>query len=390
MQQQDSHGNLATIAPEAPRRRPPTAGDRPDPPSGFRWGTLVRRGWPILLIGIVALVAGLLLFRTHAPKPAVPTAPAEPLGDACGGSSGRPCQLTFLGTEPDDGVQPLLDRFAAAKTSIDYVPFTLDDPRITRALSDAKARGVHVRVMLEPEPSDDVRLGAKAGNALSKVGIEWHNTNPAFNLTHAKYAVIDGKQGLMLTFNSTASDLATRRDFGLVDDDADDAHFLQSLFDADWDHTPAPPIRTGFVVSPDNSNQALTAFVGTAQRSLDIYAERLDSSPLLDAIAKAARRGVLVRVLTAPLTPKDRTVIKLDDLLRDGNFDLEVPRTPRVHAKIMIVDGTQVFLGSENVEDAPKERRREVGMIFQDGSILSRLQGVFDRDWTDAAGAPLT
>jgi phosphatidylserine/phosphatidylglycerophosphate/cardiolipin synthase-like enzyme len=336
----------------------------------------------------VALIAGVLLLRPHASKPVTPTAPTEPLGDVCGGSSGRPCQLTFLGTEPDDGVQPLLDRFAAARTSIEYVPFTLDDPRITRALSDAKSRGVQVRVMLEPEPSDDVRLGARAGNALSKLGIEWHNTNPAFNLTHAKYAIIDGKQALMLTFNSTAADLATRRDFGLVDDDADDAHFLQSLFDADWNHTAAPPIRTGFVVSPDNSNQALTAFVGTATRSIDIYAERLDSSPLLDAIAKAAQRGVLVRVLAAPLDPKDRVAMKLDDLLRRGNFDLEVPRSPRVHAKMILVDGAQVFLGSENVEDSPKERRREVGMIFEDGSIASRLQGIFERDWSEAAATP--
>jgi cardiolipin synthase len=385
--QQHPRGNLSTIAPDQPTLRPPGAPAGPNRPGGFRWGPLLRWGLPVLVMAMLALVAGVYIVRERGQKHAVRAAPAEPLGLTCGGSSGRPCQLTFLGTEPEVGVQPLLDRFAVAKTSIDYVPFTLDDPRIMRALSDAKARGVRVRVMLEPEPSDDVKLGSRAASALAKLGIEWHNSNPAFNLTHAKYAVIDGTQALMLTFNSTASDLATRRDFGLVDDNTDDAVFLEGLFDADWNQTDAPPIRTGFVVSPDNSNQALTAFVGTAQRSIDVYAERLDSSPLLDAIAKAAQRGVMVRVLAAPLDPKDRVAVKLDDLLRGGNFDLEVPRAPRVHAKVIIVDGTQVFLGSENVEDSPKERRREVGMIFEDGAITSQLQGVFERDWSEAADA---
>jgi phosphatidylserine/phosphatidylglycerophosphate/cardiolipin synthase-like enzyme len=335
----------------------------------------------VLGIIVVTITAVLLFYRGRAPTR---TAPAEPLGEACGGTSGHACQLTFLGTEPDDGIQPLLDQFAGAKVSIDYVPFTLDDPRINLALSQAKARGVEVRVMLEPEPSDDVRLGARAGTALGKLGIEWKSSNPAFNLTHAKYAVIDGTRALLLTFNSTAADLATRRDFGLVDDDADHTRYLQSLFDADWNRTAAPTIPTGFVVSPGNSNEALVAFVGSAQRSLDLYAERLDPSPLLDAIVKAARRGVLVRVLAAPLEPKDRAAAKLDDVLRGGNFELEIPRAPKVHAKVIIVDGTRVFLGSENVEDSPKERRREVGMIFEDGTITSRLLAVFERDWADA------
>lgn len=385
MQQQSPGSKLATRTFDPADRRPKRPAWPPDHQHRSRWGRVARRGWPLLVVGIVALTATLLLYKGRAP---MPVAPAEPLGEACGGTSGHVCQLSFLATEPDDGVQPLLARFGEAKTSIDYVPFTLDDPRINLALSQARARGVHVRVMLEPQPSDDVKLGVRAESALGKLGIEWKESNPAFNLTHAKYAVIDGSRVLMLTFNSTAADLATRRDFALVDDDPDHARFLQSLFDADWNRTTAPPIPTGFVVSPDNSNEALVALVGSAQRSLDVYAERLAPSPLLDAIVKAARRGVLVRVLAAPLDPKDRVAAKLEDALRGGNFELEAPRTPRVHAKVMIVDGTQVFLGSENVEDGPKERRREVGMIFDEGTIASRLLGIFERDWSEAGPTP--
>jgi len=238
--------------------------------------------------------------------------------------------------------------------------------------------------MLEPEPEDDVREASRAANALARLGIEWHQTNPAFNLTHAKYAVLDGTRSLILTFNSTAADLGSRRDFGVIDDAPDDGHFLQALFDADWNHTSTPPIPAGFVISPENSSETLTALVGSARRSIDIYAERLDPSPLLDAIAATSRRGVLVRALTAPLSAKDLSSSRLDALARSGNFDLRVPLAPRVHAKVIIVDGVQVFLGSENVEDSSKEHRREVGIIFADDVLASRLLSVFEHDWAEA------
>src|SRR5689334_12876813 len=68
----------------------------------------------------------------------------------CGGASGRACQLSLLATEPQDGDEPLLARFGEATTSIDYSPFELNDQRIVQALTAAKARGVRVRVLLEP------------------------------------------------------------------------------------------------------------------------------------------------------------------------------------------------------------------------------------------------
>ena len=339
----------------------------------------------LALVVVVLLTAGLLFTRSGLIRR--PTRQPVLTGPLCGADAGRDCQLSLLGVEPDDGVAPLLARFADAKTSIDYVPFTLDDPRIVRALSEARDRGVRVRVMLEPEPEDDARVASRAANALGRLGIEWHQTNPAFNLTHAKYAVLDGSQSLILTFNSTAADLGSRRDFGVIDDAPDDAHFLQALFDADWNHTSTPSIPQGFVISPENSNETLTTLVGSARRSIDIYAERLDPSPLLDAIVAASRRGVLVRALTAPLSEKDLTSSRLDALARSGNFDLRVPRTPRVHAKVIVVDGVQVFLGSENVEDSPKEHRREVGIIFADDALASRLLSVFEHDWAEAPSA---
>ncbi len=47
---------------------------------------------------------------------------------------------------------------------------------------------------------------------------------------------------------------------------------------------PLGAIPPGFVVSPDNANPRLTDLVNSATGRLDVYAEKLLPSPLLDAI----------------------------------------------------------------------------------------------------------
>ena len=313
----------------------------------------------------------------------ITVAPACRLQLFAAGTRGGSCQLSLLATEPDDGVAPLIAAFNAAQVSIDYVPFELDDKRIVAALAEAEHRGVRIRALVEPAPGGDVGTSYAAIVALAKIGVEARDSNPAFSMTHAKYAVIDRGRALLLTFNSTSKDLSTRRDFAIVDDDPADVQFVQSVFDADWDQRSLEPIPPGFVVSPDNSNTALVGLVDSATRSIDIYAEKLLPSPLLDAILAAANRGVTVRILASPLGElRGATRDRVMQAIRSGHLQVRIPTSPRVHAKVMLVDGTSVFLGSENVQDASRERRRELGAVFQEPSIAARIQDTFDRDWS--------
>ena len=52
-----------------------------------------------------------------------------------------------------------------------------------------------------------------------------------------------------------------------------------------------------------------------------------------------------------------------------------------------VVDGQTVYFGSENVENATGDHRRELGMIFQDDAITGHLRDVFERDWARPADA---
>jgi cardiolipin synthase len=342
--------------------------------------TLSRIRKPMLPIttAVVLVVVGVLAYFVVDRHTVVRIPPGTPPSFVCGGNSGHACQLSLFAIEPTDGPGPLTDRFAQATTSIDYVPFGLDDPSIVQSLVAARARGVRVRVMLEPSRAKPSDPGIKQ---LQDAGGETRPTNPAFALTHTKYAVIDGTRGLVLTFNSAAADLQSRRDFAVEDDNPQDAAFLEHLFTADWERLATGPIPAGFVVSPDNSDEALAALLGTATRTVDIYAQKLLPSAQLDAVRAAAARGVTVRILRAPPGLPDQVLEFLQGSLRGAPLQIQVPRGPRVHAKVMVVDGRAVFLGSENIEDNTGENRRELGIVFDDPGIASQIMQVFEQDW---------
>ena len=215
--------------------------------------------------------------------------------------------------------------------------------------------------------------------ALTEAGVEVHDADPSFSLTHSKYVVIDGAKALLLTYNSTNKELPTHRDFAMEDDDPEDVQFIQRLFDADWTRTPVGQIPPGFVLSPDNADETLPALVRSAQTSVDVYAEKLQSGPLLAAIEDTAKRGVAVRILAAP---DNKSVPKpLLTLIRTGQLEILVPTAFTVHAKVLVVDGSTAYFGSENIEDAAGDRRRELGLMFADPTIVGHLNDVFAHDW---------
>src|SRR5438309_2055974 len=103
--------------------------------------------------------------------------------------------------EPTSGVAPLLTAIRSAKTSIDLSCYLVQDGNVIKALEAAAARGVKVRVMLEPKPVED---GGKPDDVqqqiadFQKAGIDAEVTPPQFdshwNVDHAKFFVTDGKK----------------------------------------------------------------------------------------------------------------------------------------------------------------------------------------------------
>jgi phosphatidylserine/phosphatidylglycerophosphate/cardiolipin synthase-like enzyme len=120
--------------------------------------------------------------------------------------------------------------------------------------------------------------------------------------------------------------------------------------------------------------------IGTRARARGRYVSVLD---LFDDLHK---RGVELRLLHAGVpSAAFRADLAAHPTLAKGG--LAMRRCPRVHLKMIAVDGAALYLGSANFTGAglgaKSDRRRnfEVGVLTDDDVLLDSMQSLFDRIW---------
>ena len=124
------------------------------------------------------------------------------------------------------------------------------------------------------------------------------------------------------------------------------------------------------VVSPENARKRLTEFLKGAKKSLWIYDPKINDSAMVRILEERVQKGVDVRVLG--------TVGK-----RAKQFRADRMKSLRLHARVIIRDGRDVFFGSQSLRTAELDSRREVGMIVKDPKVVKTVIATFEKDWAE-------
>ena len=127
--------------------------------------------------------------------------------------------------------------------------------------------------------------------------------------------------------------------------------------------------------------------IGSRARARGRYVSILE---LFDALAA---RGVEIRLLHAGVPSRAFN----EELRRRRRPPLEMRRCPRVHLKMIAVDGALLYLGSANFTGAglgakgAGRRNFEAGVLTDDDVLLDEMQGTFDAIWAgrECAGCAL-
>ncbi len=112
--------------------------------------------------------------------------------------------------------------------------------------------------------------------------------------------------------------------------------------------------------------------------------------PVVVALEEAAKRGVRVRFLAdagfASTYPE--TLARLDAAggIEVRRLDLGELTGGALHAKLMLVDGREAFLGSANFDWRSLEHIQELGVRIGSTSLAAQVATVFEHDWALAAG----
>ncbi len=279
--------------------------------------------------------------------------------------------------EPDAGAHVITDAIRGAKKSV-WVEIYLLTNR-------------DVRVMLEPHPFGGGSVSpTETMDRLRAAGIQVKTTNPNFALTHEKGMIIDGSTAYIMTANFTASALGgsssvQNREYGVIDTNPQDVQAVINIFSADWDRTDVQLNDPNLVVSPINSRSDFASLINSAHNTLLIEAEEMQDSAIEQAIASAAQHGVHVQViLPAPNGSSGDSNSQGIAAIKQGG--VQVREDPRLymHAKIIVVDGKEAFVGSENISTRSLDQNRELGILVSDQNVLNTLQQTFQSDWGDS------
>ena len=107
---------------------------------------------------------------------------------------------------------------------------------------------------------------------------------------------------------------------------------------------------------------------------------------VLAVFDELARRGVELRILHAGF-PSRAFREELDRHPRLFQGGLQLRTCPRLHFKVVVVDGAFLYLGSANWTGAglgakgAGRRNFELGFVTGDDGLLDRVQFVYDRIW---------
>lgn len=115
-----------------------------------------------------------------------------------------------------------------------------------------------------------------------------------------------------------------------------------------------------------------------------------EQGSLLDGVLKhlraAGERGVKIRFLMEKKGVDLSTPETLAALKTIPNLELRIIPFHRltggiVHAKYLLVDGKEAFVGSQNFDWRALEQIQETGLRISDAQVVRQIQAIFDQDW---------
>ena len=262
--------------------------------------------------------------------------------------------------------------------------YEFEDPQLEQLLVQRERDGVAVRVIL-----DNGYFGAgssaneQAFDYLRSNGVAVHWSPQYFALTHEKAMVVDNTEALIMTFNFSPQYYKSDRDFGILDNDMNDVSAVEAAFDEDWNGNQTQAQNDDDLVWSPNSRTQLLALISSAQTSLDIYNEEMQDPQIISALAAAAQRGVNVEVV---MTYADEWKDAFQELSNAGvhvrTYAANAPLY--IHAKVIIADDKQAFVGSENFSSTSLDQNRELGVMVSDPAVVASLSKTFAQDQQNA------
>jgi cardiolipin synthase len=309
---------------------------------------------------------------------------------------GRPAgstNVTIIVEPNGNHASEISSAITAAHTSVYMAMYELNNSSVLSALVARKQAGLDVQVILDGS-TQTKSFNQAAYDQLHAAGVAVVWANPAFTYTHEKCVMIDGAQAWIMTMNLNTSPPSSNREYLALDTDPADVAEAIAVFKADHAMQPVTP-SGNLVIANANARTRLVGLIDSATTTLDVEGEEFSdtySTGIVNAVARAATRGVKVRVVVAnsTLVASAITIVKnagAKVVMTGPTSNSGTMSNPYIHAKAMVVDcvaGTcaRGFVGSENFSGGSLGYNREVGVIFETPVEVAKVEAAISTDFS--------
>ncbi|MDI1478186.1 phospholipase D-like domain-containing protein [Polyangium sp. y55x31] len=368
--------------------------------------------------------------QTPAPAqtPAQPIAAAPPIEIV----ETPPTETTLDHPDVPNAADVWLAMIQSAKRSIDIEHFYISNAPggklepVLAAIEEAASRGVRVRLLVDmkfyqryPESVD--RLASR------KVIVRKMDLRARDGVQHAKYMVVDEADAYVGSQNMDYRSLEHIQEIGARVRVPEVVAAFARVFELDWrasgEDSNAEPLKTTPLqiparvtlggeearilptASPKDLLPAgvpwelpeLLARIDRAERTIDVqvltYRTKMRNgapwTDLDDALRRAAKRGVRVRLLVSDWSKREASLEGLRELSRVPGISIKfivipqsstgfIPFARVAHAKYMVVDGKSAWIGTSNWEGDYFTVSRNVGLFIDGKTIAERLGRIFE------------
>ena len=287
---------------------------------------------------------------------------------------------------PDDSAQPILNAINGATKSLRVKMFVFSDPELLKAVLAARARGVSVRVMLNPARRSGEEDNEKSKKTLIAGGVDVLDSNPAYDVTHEKSMVVDDIQAFVKSLNWQTKNLTETRDYAVVTSHAHEVNEIIECFEADWSRQEFHSGEDSHLIwCKGNGRDRIAAFIDDAKHSLFLQNERYQDPIIIEHLVRAQMRGVKVHVMSRPphTLKKEKLIEGVGGLrvMDDVGIKVRKMKHLKLHGKMLLADGLRAIVGSINLAPGSFDSRRELAIEVRDDEVVSRLHKVVQHDW---------
>jgi phosphatidylserine/phosphatidylglycerophosphate/cardiolipin synthase-like enzyme len=291
---------------------------------------------------------------------------------------------------------PLAASINSAQRTLDIAAFEFNNPVLTKAVVDARGRGVTVRMVTDDEhglEDDDSTI-----DELIDAGVQVVDDGRSA-LMHNKFMIIDSTIVWTGSTNYTVNDiyrnnnnmisLRSRRAVEAYQAEFDEM-FVDKQFGPRSPNTNSgnfnqdgTPIQIYFAPEGGRVLPAIIDTVSRAQRSVRFMAFSFTDDALAVAIQQRANAGVNVQGIfervgsETSFSELTRLFCAGLQVRQDGNKYI-------LHHKVFIIDDTTVVSGSFNFSANAMTSNDENLIIIQDSDLAAQFVAEFNRRWAEA------